>query len=134
MFNKAALSSNPINPKELERIDSSGLPTLERHYLRLMAHCLSCFKQMANGACSGPLPTEQKRMEWFLKQPSLENEEAFRSILLEQFAAAGRYLEQQANTMKTSPLALTLDDLIEASLLSRLKEDPQELEEGINSK
>ena len=111
--NKKKWSESPLNERDIELIDSAQLSHLERHHLRLLAHCLECFKTMAKGSASGPLPEEKDRMTWCLAQPSLANEEAFISVLLEQFAVAARQLERVAVICKKSPLELTLVDLID---------------------
>ena len=106
-------SQSPLIPKDIQLIEDAQLSNLERHHLRLLAHCLESFKRMANGSPSGPLPDERARLQWCLDQPALANEEAFISLLLEQFAVAARQLENLAANCKTSPLELTVIDLIE---------------------
>ena len=117
--NNRSFSHSPLSFEDVERIESTGLSSLERHHLRLLAHCLECFKKMAGGASSGSLPQEQDRLKWCLDQPNLVNDQAFISVLLEQFAAAGSQLEKVATLIEISPLELTLDDLLQAVINSK---------------
>ena len=118
MFDKKTLEKSPLSLEEISRIEATNLSSLDRYHLRLLAHCLQCFKSMA-GRDSGPLPDDQVRLKWFIEQPALVNEKPFISVLLEQFAVAGSQLEKLASDCETSPLALTLDDLIKSSIRSQ---------------
>ncbi len=115
MEDKEGFLQGPLSKEELDKIESTNLSILERHHLRLLAHCLASFKQMADGTFTGSLPTEQQRLQWCLQQPSLRDQRSFISILLEQLAAAGSQLESMAEKCGRSPLELTTEDLIHAS-------------------
>ncbi|WP_320666601.1 hypothetical protein [Prochlorococcus sp. MIT 1307] len=119
MLNKKILADSPLSLEEIRKIDATDLPMRERHYLRLLAHCLACFKAMAHESSRGALPSEQERLHWLLAQPVLVDESAFANDLLEQFEVAARILEQLANEYRLSPLELTLDELINSSLRTR---------------
>ena len=114
------LADSPLTLDEIQKIDATGLPSIDRHYLRLLAHCLACFKEMASGSSTGEFPIEKDRLKWLLEQPALTNERAFVFVLLEQFAGAAYQLERLAEEYKKSPLELTLDELINWSLRSRM--------------
>ena len=73
---------------------------------------------MAEDSSIGPLPHEDRRLEWFTSQPSLGDEKAFVSVLLEQVAVAASQLERIALGCGISPLELTLEDLIASRLHS----------------
>ncbi len=110
--------STSLTKEDIARIDATGLPGLDRHYLRLLAHCLSAFQEMANGATAGPFPDEHVRLKWCQAQSSIANEEDFISVLLQQLSLAARQLEKISSLYGVSPLELTLDDLIDSSLKS----------------
>ena len=79
MFDEqSVLSLSPLSLEELERIDSTLLTQLDRHYLRLIAHCLACFKSMVDGQLVGALPSQRLRLLWCLEQPILASDHAFR--------------------------------------------------------
>tara|TARA_B100000029_G_scaffold508569_1_gene595805 strand:- start:1089 stop:1457 length:369 start_codon:yes stop_codon:yes gene_type:complete len=120
ILDQKMLADSPLTLDEIQKIDATGLPSIDRHYLRLLAHCLACFKEMASGSSTGEFPIEKDRLKWLLEQPALTNERAFVFVLLEQFAGAAHQLERLAEEYKKSPLELTLDELINWSLRSRM--------------
>ncbi len=110
------LPNSPLSISDIKRIDATALSISDRHYLRLLAHCLFCFKEIANGSSYGALPSKQKQFQWLLVQPALSNDQEFILLLLEQFVLVGKQLESLANELQISPLELTLDQLILYSL------------------
>ncbi len=104
----------PLKLEEIQFIEATKLPAIDRHYLRLLAHCLACFKSMNGSAAKGSLPNEKVRMDWCLNQPTLKNEKTFIPVLLEQLDSAGHQLEAMASELKISPLELSLQNLVEA--------------------
>ena len=112
MVNQRSFGNSPLSFEDIQRIDATGLPMLDRHHLRLLAHCLSCFKLMANGSSEQTLPKEDVRLKWLLAQPALSNEREFVFVLLDQLAGAALQLERLAKECDISPLELTLEELI----------------------
>ncbi len=113
--------NNLLSLEEIQKIDRTGLSIHDRHSLRLFWHCLSCFKEMAKGISSGPLPSESVRLNWFLSQPFFltENEKEFVDVLLKQFEFAALQLEEWADQLDITPLELTLEDLINSIMQKR---------------
>ena len=107
---------SPISLEDLQKIDSTGLSLMERHYLRLLAHCLACFREMGSNSSSSCLPDRNDQLKWCLAQPRLASEATFINTLLEQFAIAADRINQLAANVGKPPLDLTLDDLIESSV------------------
>ena len=108
------IPESPLSLEEIGLIENTALTPVEKHYLRLMAHCLACFKSMNQKRPNKELPIEKIQLEWCLKQPSLKNDESFISLLMEQFATAGKKLEKIANEYEIAPLDLTLTNLIKS--------------------
>ena len=118
MLNQHNLLKSPLSFEDIATIDETGLSIVDRHHLRLLAHCLSCFKEMAKGSSVGALPSENVRLKWLLAQPALTNEREFAFVLLDQLAGVGLQLEKLAAACDISPLELTLEELINESLRS----------------
>ena len=118
MIEANKLSNSPLSIEEIELIQSTSLSSIERHHLRIIAHCLECFRSMSNGKNYGPLPSYETRMQWCMDQPNVSNDPDFVALLLEQFSEAAKYLEEISLLYNFSPLQLTLKDLINASLNS----------------
>ena len=108
-LNKASLSE-----EEMEQIDSTEFSLVDRHYLRLLAHCLICFKSIAfeQGVIIGNLPNRSERYEWCLKQSAFSSEKTFIPIFLDQLEVSTRKLNLIAKDYGITPLELNLGDLI----------------------
>ena len=105
---------SPISLEEIQRIEKTQLSSAEKHYLRLMAHCLACFKLIANSSTSSAaLPNRDSCLEWLLNDSGYTKvDEKFLQLLLNQFEVARNKLESLARLFKISPLQLTLEHLI----------------------
>ncbi|WP_255475831.1 hypothetical protein [Synechococcus sp. BIOS-E4-1] len=106
-------ASGPLDRQQIERIDATLLPAVDRHLLRLQAHCLATFQQIAMPLQQGPLPTRDHWQDWCDHQPQLANDAEFREQLMMQFTVIASQLEELARQLKLSPLELKLNDLIQ---------------------
>ena len=103
--------NSPLSVKEIQRIDQLNLPMLDKHHLRLLAHCLEVFKSISFGAKS--LPSAQDQLQWCKQNPKLQNDPEFVQLLVDQFEVASNCLAKIANKLKVEPMDLTLEDLID---------------------
>jgi hypothetical protein len=92
-------------------IESHLLPALERHHLRLLAHCLRCLQQIA-GERSGPVPATSAIEAWMADQPQIQDDPDFGPVLLFQLQSGAAQLESLAADLGCEPLALDLPQLI----------------------
>ena len=111
-------NQSPLSLKEIKRIEELNLSILERHHLRLLAHCLFSFKAMDGRAALGKsaLPSEQEQLQWCLNNPNLDNDQEFIDLLIQQFSIASCESENIAENLSKAPMDLTLDDLIKDAL------------------
>jgi hypothetical protein len=93
-----------LTAAELHELDSTLLPALERHHLRLLAHSLRCLQQAAEAGEALPL--------WLERQPELEADPSFIPVLREQLGKAALQLEQIAQQQCKPLLQLELADLV----------------------
>ena len=115
-------SGSPLTREMVEAIDATLLPTLERHHLRLLAHCLASFQTMQAPETTGPIPSLDQQRSWCSQQPQLRDDPQFGDLLLQQFQGAARHLETLAESNGITPLELTLSHLIdEAMALARAR-------------
>lgn len=105
--------SGPLDRQQIELIDATLLPAVDRHLLRLQAHCLATFKQIAMPLMQGPLPTRDHWQDWCDRQPQLVNDADFREQLMMQFTVIASQLEKLARQLQLTPLELKLNDLIQ---------------------
>ena len=115
MANRPPFAAGPLSRADADQIEATLLPNLDRHHLRLLAHCLRSFQVIADPRRSGPLPDRRSLEQWLLIQPQLADEPEFRDLLLSQFLAAAEQLQDLAKQRDLTPLELNLGALIEAS-------------------
>ena len=105
--------NSPLSNDDINLIGSVNLSIIEKHHLRMLAHCLECFKSMSNGNEEGRIPRKEVWIEWCLKNPIMLKDDDFVQVLFDQFSGAAIQLEKLATTLKVAPLDLTLQDLID---------------------
>ncbi|MFN6134187.1 MAG: hypothetical protein ACK46L_15005 [Synechococcaceae cyanobacterium] len=99
-----------LDPQELNLLDSTLLPSLERHHLRLLAHGLRTL-QAAAGRRQGPVPERRPRAAWAAAQPALAGARQFAAAFLPQLQELGDQLAAIAAAAGLSPLELDLEQL-----------------------
>lgn len=100
----------PLSAGELAELEATLLPVLERHHLRLLAHGLRTLQEIA-GHRQGPPPDRAALERWASGVEPLRDDPSFEQTFLDQLEAAGRQLEELAQTLGSSALALELSDL-----------------------
>lgn len=105
-----APQGGPLTPAEVQELDSTLLPALERHHLRLLAHGLRSL-QSAAGRRHGSLPDREQLRHWILSQPQAADAPEFAQDFMHQLQKLGAQLEVIAVTQHCEPLALSLDQL-----------------------
>jgi hypothetical protein len=99
-----------LTPVELAELESSPLPALERHHLRLLAHALRTLQQIRGGR-GGPAPDAAGIDLWLSRQPQLGDDPRFRQAFAAQLAIAAAQLETIAAPERQA-LDLDLSDLV----------------------
>ncbi|MEB3307173.1 MAG: hypothetical protein VKK98_03375 [Cyanobacteriota bacterium] len=102
---------NPLTSRELSLLESSLLPALERHHLRLLAHGLRTLQAVA-GRRSGQPPDHAQIEAWVLAQAVIADDPAFAKAWARQLHGSGAQLSSIAAGCGCDPLALELQDLI----------------------
>ncbi len=109
------VTEGPLSPAELAELESTLLPALERHHLRLLAHGLRTLQAIATSHGSQPdrdkLPDRAAIRAWAANQPQIAQDSAFIDLLSDQLESAGRQLAQLAAERGLPPLDLELRDL-----------------------
>ena len=106
--------NSPLSTEDINLIGSTNLSIGEKHHLRMLLHCLECFKSMSHSNAEGLIPDKEAWVDWCLQNPKMFNDDEFVQILFEQFSGAACQLEKLSNSLKVAPLDLTLRDLIDA--------------------
>ena len=99
-----------LSEQDLKELESTLLPALERHHLRLLAHSLRCLQQAA--ADADHLPACNDLTLWAQRQPNLAVDPTFIPVLVEQLGKASIQLEAIGAELGKAPLALEISDLV----------------------
>jgi hypothetical protein len=102
--------TGPLSAEEMSGLESTLLPALERHHLRLLAHGLRTLQAIA-GRRSGQPPGPEAIADWGCRQPPLADDPVFQQVLVEQLGNIAGQLIATAASRDCDPLALSLDDL-----------------------
>ena len=105
--------NSPLSKEDIALIALTNLSVTEKHHLRMLAHCLQCFKSMSTNNQSGLLPPKEEWLEWCLKNPIMLKDDEFVQVMFEQFSGAAIQLERLSKDLKVAPLDLTLRNLID---------------------
>ena len=105
--------NSPLSKEDIALIELTNLLVSEKHHLRMLAHCLQCFKSMSVDDQKGLLPIKEDWIEWCLQNPIMMKDDEFVQVIFEQFSGAAIQLERLSNDLKVAPLDLTLRDLID---------------------
>ncbi len=106
--------NTPLSKEDIALITLTDLSVSEKHHVRMLAHCLQCFKSMRKENPGGLLPVKEEWLEWCLQNPIMLKDDEFVQVMFEQFSGAAIQLEKLSNDLKVAPLDLTLRNLIEA--------------------
>jgi hypothetical protein len=102
--------AGPLTVAELAELESTLLPAVERHHLRLLAHSLRTLQGIA-GRRQGPVPETGQLEAWAAQVPALQDDPGFREGFLLQLQAAAGQLEAIAAEVDTTALGLELEQL-----------------------
>ena len=105
--------NSPLSRDDINLIATTNLSLREKHHLRMLLHCLECFKSMSKGKEEGLIPGKEVWLEWCLQNPIMFKDDEFVQVLFEQFSGAAIQLERLATALKVAPLHLTLKDLLD---------------------
>lgn len=103
-----------LTPEDLELLEGSLLPALERHYLRLLAHGLRTLQAIAASTPDPEhLPDRETIDTWAGEQAPLADDPAFREAFLEQLTRLVDPLEEIGARYGQSALTLQLAQLVQ---------------------
>lgn len=104
-----------LSAAELDELESSLLPAIERHHLRLLAHSLRTLQTIA-GRRSGPPPDRAAIAAWAGEQAVIAADPSFRSAFIDQLLSAaaqlGSIAAETAGETGPDPLALEIPMLV----------------------
>ena len=103
--------SSPLSDEIAKNIDQLNLSIIQKHHVRLLAHCLEIFKEIAQDETS-LFEEEELLREWCEKQSQQFNDKNFNQLFYEQMSSADKKLNSFSQSIEKKFKDLNLDDLI----------------------
>ena len=102
-----------LTPEDQALLETTLLPALERHFLRLLVHGLRTFQAIAASTEAPQRMPDLAQMErWAANQPAMADDPAFRAAFLDQLSRLVDPLERIAAAFQRSPLTLQIPQLV----------------------
>ena len=111
MSNHPNSFSSPLNDHIVQRIDQLNLPIIQKHHIRILAHCLEIFKEIAKDDIS-KLDDDKILRAWCEKKSQIFNDKNFNELFYTQMSSAAKKLNSFSERIGKEFIALDLDDLI----------------------
>ena len=111
MSNQTNWLSSPLSDEVVKNIDQLNLSIIQKHHIRLLAHCLEIFKEIAQDEIS-LFEEDELLREWCKKQSQQFNDRNFDQIFYEQMVSAAKKLNSFSMSLKKNFKDLNLEDLI----------------------
>ena len=111
MSNQTNWLSSPLSEEVVKNIEQLNLSIIQKHHIRLLAHCLEIFKEISKEDLS-VFEEDELLREWCEKQSQQFDDKNFNQIFYEQMSSAAKKLNSFSLSMKKKFKDLNLDDLI----------------------
>ena len=111
MSNNLNPSSNPLNIQTIKEIDSLDLPIMQKHHVRILAHCLQILKHI-NADDSSELCYEDSLRKWCYEQSGKFDDKKFSDLFYAQLDYAAKKLNTFSRKIGKNIEDLEIDDLV----------------------
>ena len=103
--------SNQLNIKTIQEIDNLDLPIMQKHHLRILAHCLHILKIITPDNSSEFCERNSLR-EWCDTQSKKFDDKKFSDLFYEQLESTSKKLSTFSKKIGKSIEDLEIDDLV----------------------
>jgi hypothetical protein len=103
--------ANPLNMQAIQEIDKLDLPIMQKHHLRILAHCLQILKFITQDSCS-ELNDKNPLREWCDNQSKKFDDKKFSDLFYEQLESTAKKLNTLSQKIGKNIEDLEIDDLI----------------------
>tara|TARA_S200000501_G_scaffold304554_1_gene292650 strand:+ start:226 stop:582 length:357 start_codon:yes stop_codon:yes gene_type:complete len=111
MSNQTNSFASPLSDEIITKIEQLNLSIIQKHHIRLLAHCLEIFKEI--GIDERSLFEEDYILkEWCEKQSQKFNDKKFNQLFYEQMSSAAKKLNSFSKSIEKNFNDLDLEDLI----------------------
>ena len=102
---------NPLNIENIKEIDNLDLPVMQKHHLRILAHCLQILK-LIDVDDSSELSDKNSLREWCDNQSRKFDDKKFSDLFYEQLESTSRKLSTFSKKIGKSIEDLEIGDLV----------------------
>jgi len=103
--------SNPLNIEIIQEIDNLDLPIIQKHHLRILAHCLQILK-IINADNSSEYQNKNPLREWCDNQSRKFDDKKFSDLFYEQLVSTSKKLSTFSNKIGKNVEDLEISDLV----------------------
>ena len=103
--------SNPLNIETIQEIDNLDLPTMQKHHLRILAHCLQILKIISINN-SFEYQNKNSLREWCDNQSKKFEDKKFSDLFYEQLESTSTKLSTFSKKIGKNIEDLEIDDLV----------------------
>ena len=103
--------SNPLNIQTINEIDNLDLPSMQKHHVRILAHCLQILK-VINADDSSELGDKNSLKEWCDNQSRIFDDQKFSDLFYAQLNSAAKKLSTYSQRKGKKIEDLEIDDLV----------------------
>ena len=111
MSNNLDHLSNPLNIQTIKEIDNLDLPIMQKHHVRILAHCLQILKTLSEDENSEECLQNPLR-QWCDKQSKKFDDKKFSDLFYEQLESTSKKLSTFSKKIGKSIEDLEIDDLV----------------------
>tara|TARA_B100000886_G_scaffold53437_1_gene32876 strand:- start:84 stop:437 length:354 start_codon:yes stop_codon:yes gene_type:complete len=111
MSNNPDSFSNPLNIQIIKEIDNLELPIMQKHHVRILAHCLQILKIINADDCS-KLCDKKNLREWCDNQSRKFDDQKFSDLFYAQLESTAKKLNNFSQTIGKNIEDLEIDDLV----------------------
>ena len=111
MSNNPDPLSNPLNIQTIKEIDNLDLPIMQKHHVRILAHCLQILK-IINANNSIEYQNKNSLKEWCDNQSKKFDDKKFSDLFYEQLESTSKKLSTFSKKIGKSIEDLEIDDLV----------------------
>ena len=103
--------SNPLNIEIIQEIDNLNLPIMQKHHLRILAHCLQILKIISEEN-SFEYQNKNHLREWCDNQSKKFDDKKFSDLFYEQLESTAKKLNTFSKRIGKNIKDLQIDDLV----------------------
>ena len=111
MSNNLDPMSNPLNMQTIREIDSLNLPIMQKHHVRILAHCLQILK-ILNKDESSEFCDKNSLREWCDNQSRKFDDKKFSDLFYDQLDSTAKKLNTFSQKIGKNIEDLEIDDLV----------------------